>query len=910
VKLSNELLLNIFRYYLDACPRFWPRLVHICRKWRHIVFESQQALHLRLFCTHGTPVLKTLGFWPALPIVVQYGGAPSLHPPALEDEDEIMAALKHSDRVSSISLTITSSLLEKLSSIERPFSELEDLALLSRDSVQQTFPNAFRCGVRLRTLHLTRAAIPALPKLISPSTGLVDLHLHDIPALGYFSPEAFADALSEMTQLRSLSVRFLSHIRRQEYLGLPPHSEQRIVLPALTHFSFRGTSTYLDNFVARVDAPRLGDIDITFFRQSAMNNLQLGRFIDWTEIQSSLCRAEIRFSERTTSVSFTQPEPPTRLKLQVSCKQLNWQWSCGTCLAQICKDLSSFLLGVEHLRISAARPLNRWDYGWKDLICSFRGTKWIHLSGNELASIVLTFRDQYVLPALHKICVQEHGPRYAPLNEAVVSSINSRRLSGQILCVEYERVRVDDLQTGTMLVQCQFVSRTNFLGAGPFSQQVTSEMLPDDILLNIFRLYLHSSPQFWPMLTHVSRRWRHLVFTSPLGLDLRLHCTYGTPVSKTLDCWPALPIVLQYGGPPAFGPPAPEDEDNIVAALKHSDRVTSIDLTITSSLQDRLSAIEMPLLELEDLVVRSLGTKQLTFPSTVRWGTRLRKLHSTGVAFAALPERLSPCTGLVDLQLHEIPNVGYFSPEVFANALSGITQLEKLSLHFLSFPTRRNHLDMPPQSGERVVLPALTHLKYRGTSKYLDNFVAKIDAPRLGDIDITFLYQPTMDASQLGRFIERMEVQLSFSQAEIQFSEPAISISFTQPSSPTRLELRISCKQLDWQLSSIAQICHHFSPFIVRVEHLRIKAIQPSSMQGDMDRDQLLKFLLPFRGVKDFHADVKLMADVLRLADSGNPTEHPSLRTLGVLELKPMHKSLLEAVKPFDTTQWLAGHRV
>jgi hypothetical protein len=107
------------------------------------VFESQQVLHLRLVCTHGTPVLKTLDCWPALPIVVQYGGAPSLRPPAPKDEDKIMAALKHSDRVSSISLTVTGSLLEKLSAIERPFSELEDLVLLSRDRALLTLPSTF-----------------------------------------------------------------------------------------------------------------------------------------------------------------------------------------------------------------------------------------------------------------------------------------------------------------------------------------------------------------------------------------------------------------------------------------------------------------------------------------------------------------------------------------------------------------------------------------------------------------------------------------------------------------------------------------------------------------------------------------------------------------------------------------------
>jgi hypothetical protein len=143
------------------------------------------------------------------------------------------------------------------------------------------------------------------------------------------------------------------------------------------------------------------------------------------------------------------------------------------------------------------------------------------------------------------------------------------------------------------------LSCTNMRGVGHFSQQATIEMLPDDVLLNIFRLYLDSSPRFWAALTHVTRRWRHIVFASPLGLDLRVYCTHGTPVSKISDCWPALPIVVHYRGAVL----APEDEDNVVAALKHSDRVSSIGLTITSSLLKKLSAIEMPFLELEELVL-------------------------------------------------------------------------------------------------------------------------------------------------------------------------------------------------------------------------------------------------------------------------------------------------------------------
>ncbi|KAN0142020.1 hypothetical protein V8E53_000482 [Lactarius tabidus] len=230
-----------------------------------------------------------------------------------------------------------------------------------------------------------------------------------------------------------------------------------------------------------------------------------------------------------------------------------------------------------------------------------------------------------------------------------------------------------------------------------------------------------------------------------------------------------------------------------------------------------------------------------------------------------------------------------------------MTQLKTFSFHFLSFPTRRSHLSIPPPSGERVVLPTLTHIKYRGTSKYLDSFVARIDAPRLEDIDITFFSQPTMDASQLGQFVERMEIQSSFSQAGVQFSELAISISFTQASGPTRLELRISCEKLDWQLSAMAQVCEHFSPFIFRVEDLHINTIQLSSEKGDMDHGSWMKLLHSFRGVKEFYVGTKLVTDILValcLANAKRVVVLPSLRTLRLSKLTPMHG-------PFTTSRLL-----
>jgi hypothetical protein len=415
---------------------------------------------------------------------------------------------------------------------------------------------------------------------------------------------------------------------------------------------------------------------------------------------------------------------------------------------------------------------------------------------------------------------------------------------------------------------------------------VTIEILPDDILLNVFHCYLSVSPQLWPTLAWVCQRWRHTIFTSPLGLNLRLHCTYGTPVLKTLDCWPVLPIAIQYGGVPNLDAPAPEDDDNIIAALKQSDRVRIISLTITSSLLEKLSAISEPLVDLEELALLSRDNVQLTLSSTFRWGSRLRTLHSTRIAFPSFPQLLSPCHDLVDLQLHEIPIVGYFSPEAFANALSGMTQLRSISLHFLSFPRRRSYVALPPMAGERIVFPTLTRLKYRGSSKYLDSFVSRIDAPVLEDIDITFFCQPTMDASQLGRFIERTELQTSLDQADVEASADAISISFTNSrASTTCLRLQVSCKQADWQLSCMAQICDQFSPFLFRVNDLGIFTTQSPSEYDEVGDENWLEFVLPFGGVEEFHLAGGLTTRILRAlysADEGNATVLPALRHICV----------------------------
>ena len=455
-ELPTKVLLDIFRYYLDAFPRFWTRLVHICRKWRHVVFASQRSLHLRLFCTYGTPVLKYLGCWPSLPIILQYGGTPELDLPTPEDEDNIMAALKQSDRIISVHLTVTRTLLEKLSAINRPVSELEELVLFSRDSPRLTLSNSFGWSARLRVLHLTRIAFFALPQLLYSSRRLVDLQLHEVLTPWHFSPEALIDALSGMTQLQSLSLHVLP--TRTDHPGTPLPmflplpislpSSKCATLPALTCLRFQGITEYLEDLVARIDAPYLSDIEITFLYTFQPHFSKLNKFINQIEKHKSPRRADILFSERAISISFLQPGAPTCLKIQLSGELLSESEQLFY-IGLVCNDLSVFLSDVEDLRISTTRQ-SRVEDGLRHRpwpLNSFTGVKWIHVIGNLSAEFVHTLKEDewrrktgdVLLPALHKLYIPQLEPRHAPLSEALVSFMTSRALSGHPIAVEYER---------------------------------------------------------------------------------------------------------------------------------------------------------------------------------------------------------------------------------------------------------------------------------------------------------------------------------------------------------------------------------------------------------------------------------------------------------------------------------------
>ena len=121
--LPNEVLLEIFDFHLKRTEDMdaWHTLIHVCRRWRHLVLSSSRRLNLRIFCTDKKPVRKMLDIWPAFPLIVWNSLGVLVH------EDNIIAALEHPDRVCEIGFGISSEMLEILSvAMEVPFPELKN----------------------------------------------------------------------------------------------------------------------------------------------------------------------------------------------------------------------------------------------------------------------------------------------------------------------------------------------------------------------------------------------------------------------------------------------------------------------------------------------------------------------------------------------------------------------------------------------------------------------------------------------------------------------------------------------------------------------------------------------------------------------------------------------------------------
>ena len=386
-------------------------------------------------------------------------------------------------------------------------------------------------------------------------------------------------------------------------------------------------------------------------------------------------------------------------------------------------------------------------------------------------------------------------------------------------------------------------------------------MLPDVALLEIFDFYLDEySVSAWHTLVHVCRKWRNVVFGSPRRLNLRLWCDENTPVRERLDVWPHLPMVIVGGGGGRWG------VNNLIAALEHNDRICQVGigrLGPVSSLQLEivLAVMRRPFPALTHLDLQFQGETATTIPASFS-APRLLILTLKRIPFPGLPKLLLSATHLVHLGLFDIPYSGYISPEAMVTCLSASTKLETLDIGFESPRSRPDRITRRPPPQTRILLPVLAELRFSGVSEYLEDFVARIDAPLLKKLEMTFFHQLIFDIPQLTQFIGRTsEFNKTYNNLRVLFSEGIVSVTLPWTFEKLEVQYRILCSRSDWQLSSMAQLCSSFFPqaLFPALEHLYILEDGLSDWQDDIESSQWLEVLHPFTAVKDFHISSTLI---------------------------------------------------
>ena len=411
----------------------WHTLVHVCRKWRTIVLGSPRRLDLRLFCKDTTPVKDTMAVWPPLPIVV------GQFYPKRQSMGNIIAALEHNDRVCDIRFWhLTSSGLEEvLAAMQQPFPALTHLVMLlkDQDETPPVVPESSLGGFapRLQELWFQHFSFPGLPTLLLSATGLVNLHLSRIPHSGYISPEAMVCCLSTLTRLKELSLGFKSPLSRPVRR---PHPPTRSILLTLTFFRFQGVSEYLEDLVARIDAPLLNRFEIKFFHQLIFDTPQLAQFLAHTPNTRLPVEVHILFSDR--SVEVRSPRSfPRDFSLGISCRQPDWQLSS---LSQVCSlpFPEAFISTVEYLYIHEGKlgPRLRWqddieDSQWLEVLHPFTAVKYLYLSWEFTRRMAHALQELAgeVLPSLQHLILEDLHTSGGPVQRAIGKFVVARQLA-------------------------------------------------------------------------------------------------------------------------------------------------------------------------------------------------------------------------------------------------------------------------------------------------------------------------------------------------------------------------------------------------------------------------------------------------------------------------------------------------
>ena len=425
--------------------------------------------------------------------------------------------------------------------------------------------------------------------------------------------------------------------------------------------------------------------------------------------------------------------------------------------------------------------------------------------------------------------------------------------------------------------------------------------LSANVLLEIFDFYRLDEvttsshlPWKWHRLAHVCQTWRDIIFSSSHRLNLELLCTYGTPVRKNLGYLPALPIVIQL---PDYTKES--DEDNIIAALEHPDRVRVVRLHVSCSLLEKMATVmQEPFPALTNLFLEREKLEDAptpVLPDAFLGGCapRLQKFYLDGIPFPAAPMLLSLARDLVDVDLRDISNTGYISPEDMVASLAVSPRLESLSFHLQPGASHPDRISLPPIT--RTVFPSLTSFFFDGPFKYFEYFVAQMDAPQLKRLEITYSKEDEgvdFQIPQLSKFLDRSETLSRLRHAELDIWPDPVIIGLDESESFSRRSFSLGIQNV-----GISQVLSQIPGMLSNVDSLYYVTSTDFEYEQLSDDIQWLELLHSFTAVKALSVQYAL-APYIALALK-NITGDSAAEILPALELLFLENQSATSVEGF-----------
>ena len=426
--------------------------------------------------------------------------------------------------------------------------------------------------------------------------------------------------------------------------------------------------------------------------------------------------------------------------------------------------------------------------------------------------------------------------------------------------------------------------------------------------------------RWWYKLVQVCRRWRYIVLDSASHLRLSLVCARGTPVADMLAHSPPLPLIIDHLHQNQVI--TAEDEEGIILALQHRDRVRRVRLVNPiPTLQKLIIALdgEFPILEYLLVEYQQLQrptnarNTDLTFPETFR-APRLRHLVLMNFAISIGSPLLATMGNLVTLSLCLIPPSAYFHPDDLLQRLSHLPQLEILGVAFgamdSSGGTEKQTLRLPVM--KHVTLPNLRWLAFQGASAYLEAVLPRLTIPLLERFQVYFSSQLTYPIPHLQQFITAGKLRLGLNTATLTFREDYLYLTAYPHKGAKMYTLDMMLGYFDWLDAPTAQVFHEFKAVFSAIEHLTLESESGfvGSESDEADHTQWRELLELFANVKTLSVDGQLVEQLSRAVQPDGGESHREL----LPELQELSYSMIGASRdsfiPFIDARKKAGRPV